>query len=199
MKSLLVVVFLLLSNFCYTQDYLNFSSGFNNRYAFFLNSKVDNKDNLYWGFGISIVTNQGKRGQDFTSFIIPGIDSSFGGAYRQTEFNKITPILTGDASIFGSFGFKTKSNILFSGRLGFYTKKLIYNGKGTDGFYGGDLDPIGGLIKERVPNQEWYIIKDGGTRFLYGVVVSKNFKNFSIGSSYDNFNGLMATVGFRFN
>lgn len=115
-----------------------------------------------------------------------GITTFFNREARGTDYSNIySPsdayeMVTGfNGSLYVSYG-KKFTDLIVGTRLGFGTRKHYYNG-----------------IKSN--KEEWYVVKDGGTYLLYGVMLSTALDRLQFSFVLDNINGISLGIGIRFN
>jgi hypothetical protein len=84
-----------------------------------------------------------------------------------------------NGSLFAFYGRKF-TDLIVGTRIGLGARKHFYNGVKPNG-------------------EEWYVVRDGGTYLLYGIVLSTALDRMQFSFVLDNINGISLGIGIRFN
>lgn len=84
-----------------------------------------------------------------------------------------------NGSLFVFYGRKF-TDLIVGTRIGLGARKHYYNGGKPNG-------------------EEWYVVRDGGTYLLYGIVLSTALDRLQFSFVLDNINGISLGIGIRFN
>lgn len=103
-----------------------------------------------------------------------GIDYT-GFVNPSTAYERVTAY---NGSIYGVYGIQYPY-LSVSARIGAGARKHFYNGTFASG-------------------QQWYVVQDGGTYLLYGIMLSTSIDNVAFSFVADNVNGLSLGIGLSF-
>jgi hypothetical protein len=167
MKSIIVLL-AFICNAAIAQTHFRVSAATNHNVSVSFQTHAESIKNLVYGFGISIFTNEGNKGRDYTGFY----------DYRSPDVYESVRSNNGSIFVFG--GKRFNHDIVVMPKLGLGTAKWYYNGKTGENLWyvrrdAGTYLLVGGEVTKEIKN---WLIGAGydnfnGALFILGIKINQ--------------------------